>query len=237
MENRVAGLRRSTGTVVGGLTLLLISGCGQATGSNSSPSSSGSSSSSASGSSSVSGELTKLAEQWQSTSAKVSYQYSSGTASNGTFTLFWMPPSSSRFDITNNGQTSTMISVTGASYVCASSACIKEPASTGAAALPFFSFFSSPTALSQSFAALNGVQIQKSSQTIAGENSECFTVSASAQGAGEYCFTSNGVITLLKGSSGTSSYTMQATAISTSVSAADFQPPYPVTSIPGYPTP
>jgi hypothetical protein len=84
-------------------------------------------------------------------------------------------------------------------------------------------------------AQVGGVSITKSNETIAGTNATCYS-GLSSGSTDKFCFSDSGVllVTQTTDSSGTSG--LVATAYSTDVSDSDFQPPYPVTTIPGIPT-
>jgi hypothetical protein len=65
--------------------------------------------------------LSDLAGEWATKEAKLVYEFSStggGTDSSGTFTLYWKPPDSWRLDMMIDGETSTLISSAGTSYLC-----------------------------------------------------------------------------------------------------------------------
>ena len=195
------------------------------------------------GSASALDQLTALSEKWKTTSAKVTYQLTgSDASSNGTLTVYWMPPSSSRFDFSGFGGDSssngTLITSPAGNYYCGQGTCISSGASAGSSgAADFFGAFS-PSQLSTTLASLHGATLTTSHQTIAGQDSTCYATTSPNADFGKVCFTSDGLLTYAAGSSSSSStgsaVVMQATSVSTSVSASDVQPPYPVTT---YPTP
>lgn len=76
------------------------------------------------------------------------------------------------------------------------------------------------------------------SRTIAGQQAQCFTVKAKQPGSVQEstsCVTSSGVQVYMQTKTGAGEFTMEATSVTTSVSDADFQLPYPVGELPGIP--
>jgi hypothetical protein len=167
---------------------------------------------------------------------------SSGTAS--TITFYSKPPNS-RFDSTSaDGSTSAYIETPQTTYICSSDAaqqnqtCLAQPGTgSGSAGLGSLGSFFSPTLVDALTAAAQaqGVPIKKTSETIAGTDASCFegTYNGSTE---KFCFSSDGVMLAeqITDASGTTGLT--ATAYSTNVSDSDFQPLYPVTTIPAIPT-
>jgi hypothetical protein len=198
-------------------------------------------------------DLGALSARWKTTSAKITYEYSGGqgTAGAGTMTIYWMPPGSTRFDFGGAGATSIIIETAAGNYVCSAGFCVATPARAQGASNPLASLFTSPDELKAKIDEAHGTNVQTSDETIAGAKSHCFAFSgvvSGSAGQGRYCFTDDGVLTLIDGTStetagtdttpGTSHFTMRATAVSTSVSADDFKPPFPVQGMPGaVPTP
>ena len=136
-----------------------------------------------------------------------------------TFTIYNKPPDW-RFDVTEDGDTTTYISAGGKDYICSQpdQTCTASPVALSSA-LPFVGFFTNPQTLS-GFA---GTGANHSTKTVAGEDADCY--SASAQGeTGEVCFNHDGILVSLSGGG----LTMEATEVSGTVADSDLTPPYPV---------
>jgi hypothetical protein len=88
---------------------------------------------------------------------------------------------------------------------------------------------------------LTGVSVDKSSGTIAGIAVTCYSwqnAQTSVATSGKFCFNGAGLMLSLDSTDTTGSKTsLKATAVSTAISAADFQPDYPVRTTTPPPTP
>jgi hypothetical protein len=189
----------------------------------------------------ASGELSDLAGQWATKEAKISYDFTSssgGTESGGTFTLYWKPPDSWRLDITVDGEATAIISTAGASYICTDAGgqgqCLETPATQ--IPVPFLGSFLDADAYESLVAGtFAGVEVDRSEETIAGQDAQCYTASGAVEGEereGQFCFSSDGVpVRMSVGATG-SEFTMEATSVETSVADADFEPPYDILQIP-----
>lgn len=185
-------------------------------------------------------DLDTLAGEFANREAKVAYTYTAefnGEAMEGSFTLFSKPPALRRFDIISpdSGSTSFITNNDG-SYLCsgdgAEGQCLVSPIG-GIMPVPFLSYFSDPTGLSNlvdtTFA---NVDVDRSSETIAGQDASCFTTSAGA--TGEYCFTDDGLLLRVSATvAGAGVFTLEATSVEGAVADADFALPYDVMEIPG----
>ena len=185
-------------------------------------------------------QLENLAGRFATNDVKIAYDFSSsaaGTTTGGSMTLYWKPPDASRVDFSSGDSGDvTFISQGDTSYICSAEegggTCIESPGGAGLP-LPFLSFLTDPEGLSGLVGQnILGVDLDESSETIAGQDGTCF--SGDAAGASfEYCFSEDGV--LLRLSSGVSGedFTLEATSVEGSVSDSDVEPPYPVTDIGG----
>lgn len=190
-------------------------------------------------------DLEALAGRFATQDVKVSYDYSSGsgdTASTGSMTIYWKPPDHSRVDFSSGDSGDvTFISQGDKSYICSadgagSGTCIESPGGSSLP-LPFLSFLTDPQGLSGLIDAnVLGVNIDTSSETIAGQDGECFSGSSDAAGGAsfEYCFNSDGILLRLSTGSGTGAdFTLEATTVEGTVADADLALPYPITDIGG----
>jgi hypothetical protein len=188
----------------------------------------------------VSGELRDLAARWGVTEVKVVYNMSTtlaGESQDSTMTLYWKPPDSWRMDMAVAGLDSTLISAEGKAYVCTTGQCIETPIED-AIPVPFLGDLTDP----DEFAGLiddsiTGVDIDRSSETIAGVDATCFSFEGTFEGeagAGSYCFSDDGLLLRLEaGGTDTGVFSLEATSVEDEVSDEDLEPPFPVLEIPG----
>lgn len=193
-------------------------------------------------------ELESLAKEWANKPAKVSYEFTStsdGEEESGTMTVYWRPPDAWRFDYSDEAGGGSVIVSGGTTYFCdqQEEQCLSmnTPISQ-VVPLPFVGFFADPTALSDYILeVVTGLEINRSSRTIAGEDARCYSTAGTIEGQtgqAEWCFTSDGILLLLSGSSsgptGEGSFHLEATSVSRQVSDADLEPPYPVMELPSF---
>jgi hypothetical protein len=195
-----------------------------------------------SGNGDTNSELRELAGKMADQEAHVAYTFSStggGTDSTGTFTLFWRPPDQWRLDIDMDGTTVTSISKEGTTYFCSDDgsgggSCFASP--TGLP-LPFLSYFTDPDALTDLVdTEISGVDFDKSSDSIAGQDVTCYSAEGTVEGqsgSGEYCFNDDGLLMRVSGESAGSTFELEASTVEGAVSDADFELPYDVIDIPG----
>jgi len=190
----------------------------------------------------VNDELKDLAGKFAGKEMKVGYDFTSsagGTSSTGAFTLFWKSKDAYRVDITDSGSTTSLITKDGKQYICTadgdSGTCIASPVSS--LPLPFLTFFTDPSSLTNLIdTEVSGVNFDKSSEQIAGQDATCYKTSGNVQGqeaSAEYCFNGDGLLLRLAGGSTGATFTLEATSVGGSVSDADVELPYDVVTIPG----
>jgi hypothetical protein len=199
---------------------------------------------------SISEKLRILSERWATKSAKVNYDVSfiqDGSANEFGLVLYWRPPDS-RVDIVGQGEgLDTIFIVAGDNrYLCAAGdnegQCLSlgDTPLEGLVSSSIFPPFSEPDALTKSIAErVPGLDIDTSERTIAGQSASCFSLVSpvvGGEGEAEWCFTDDGIVLLLASSlsdaeaSGT--FRLEATDISSDLSDADFEPPYPLADLP-----
>ena len=193
----------------------------------------------------IASQLAALGGDIKQTTGKVTYVSTSTGGTTSTVTFYSKPPNS-RFDSADaDGSTTAYITTPSVTYICTSDAthtqqsCISQPGTgTGSAGLGLLGGFFSSTYIDALIAAAQaqGVSINKSNESIAGTNASCYegTYSGSTE---KFCFSDSGVLleTQTTKADGTTSG-LRATAFSSDVSDSDFQPLYPVTTIPAIPT-
>jgi hypothetical protein len=169
----------------------------------------------------------------------VTYEFTSSVdGSAGSFTIFWKPPDRWRFDVTSDEGTATFLQTPDGVYICSDDGsgggCFLSPGGASAVPFPFLSYFTDPTSLEGLLASAEGVDLDSSSDNIAGVDATCYSGSTE-EGSGQVCFGSdNGILLRIRGSDTTTGdFTMEATSVETSVDDADLEPPYPVQEIPG----
>jgi hypothetical protein len=187
-------------------------------------------------------ELRNLAAGVADQEAKVAYNFTAtggGEDTSGTFTLYWKPPSSWRFDMDMDGQATSIISKDGTSYICSGDGagggtCFASPATFP---FPFFTYFTDPNALTGLVdSEVSGVDFDRSSDSIAGQDVTCYTAEGTVEGetgSGEYCFNGDGLLMRLRGESADGSITLEAESAEGTVPDADLELPYDIMEIPG----
>ncbi len=189
------------------------------------------------------GDLSSFADRFGVSEVKVVYNFTSSDAVEGfegTMTLYTKPPDKWRMDIGTPDGDIAMINNGDATYMCASEdgegACFESP-TDDAIGLPFLNIFTDPDGFDDFIDISPGVDVDRSSREIAGQDATCFNVSgeiAGESGAGEFCFRDDGVLLLASTSDdATGEFTMEATSVSDSVSDEDFEPIYDVLDIGG----
>lgn len=190
------------------------------------------------------GDLEDLAGDYESATGKVTYESTDEDGVTSTMTIYTDAEGNrSRFDSFSEDGGFISITTPDVSYTCSESAgegfCIEgEGSELGGIGL--FGIFSSPETLAAYVNALDisGVDVETSSEEIAGTDANCFEWSGEVEGdegSGKVCFSDSGLMLLGEFNSSTegSSTTMRATDFSNEVSDSDFEPPYEVTEIPG----
>lgn len=185
-------------------------------------------------------ELKNLAGDWSKVNAKITYTFSSTIAdqpTNFTMTMYSRPPDS-RIDFDYGDQRKSItIDAGGKTYTCVPDAdtCFGG-ASQGSAtsSLPIFGAVADPDSIDSTVGGVAG--LEKYSDNIAGEDVDCFKASGSAvaeQGELVWCFSNDGLLLLSSFKAAGSEFSTKATEVSRDVSDSDFEPPYPVTELPG----
>ena len=187
-------------------------------------------------------ELSRLARSTEGITASVTYRFSStgpgGTVSEGEWTLTQRPPDT-RTDYTVDGDQVTVINAGGKSYVCTGSGgegqCLTVPqAQAGQQTALFAPVFSTTESLAGDAEGFG--LVDTSERTIAGVDAKCFEVEATALTAfqsAEVCISEDGILLLSRTTTSAGEFLVEATDVSTDVGDAEFEPPFPVTELPG----
>ena len=192
-------------------------------------------------SSSEADELRELAGGFGREEVKVTYRITSSggpESLDGEMTLYWKPDVGWRVDFSIAGGESIFITTEGATYSCTSIAgqgqCFESDADLDAP-VPFIDLFTNPDELA-SFVdeSISGVDVNRSSRTIAGRDADCFSIEAEIEGqtgSAEYCF-ADGLILLLSvgagGDGGAGLFSFEATEVADAVADSDFEPPFDI---------
>jgi len=193
-------------------------------------------------------ELEDLAQLWQQREAKVVYQFrseSAGEIDEGSLILYWKAPDW-RADFQSGTELASIVQRDQNLYVCqeADRVCFRLPVQ-GPMPIPMPFFFLQPSDIPELvrervIEGAAGVQIERSTRTIAGQEARCYSVTGGggAQGTFELCWTEDGILLRASGSftdaQGNNFTTnMEATSVERTVSDQDLAPPYSVQELPG----
>jgi hypothetical protein len=192
-----------------------------------------------SGTDDVLGQLEALGQNFEKRTGKVTYQSTETDGSTSTIT-FYSKDDKSRFDSTDSsGSTGIFIETATASYSCDPSeqVCIQYGQGGGSGIGAGFAAIFSPQYIDALVAAAQseGIDVTKSSDNIAGQDVDCYS-GTGPDGSGKFCFNGDGLMVYTEFQDSTGTTKMQATEVTSDVSDSDFDPPYPVTTIPAIPT-
>ncbi len=135
-----------------------------------------------------------------------------------------------RFDMSQDGETLTMIITAAATYMCSDGSCLSMTAEMGGGLDELPDLGSQLDDLQDELG--SGTVRSTGSREIAGTRTECYEFEDADEGiTGTVCHTEEGVPLFLSSVTPEGEFTLEATAYSTSVSDADFEPPFPVVSL------
>lgn len=187
------------------------------------------------------GSLADFAEEYQAFEGKVTYTLTGfgGDTDSPTSMSIYQLGSSSRVDYeTSDGLTSFIDNPDG-SFICSEGECLKYPAGSDSInpAAAFTSFLSADY-IEESYGDLLGdIDLDESSETIAGIDATCFSYSGdiddttAGDESGQVCFSDDGLLLRLQFEGAEDSGGYEATEASGDVSDSDFEPPFPVTDL------
>jgi len=189
----------------------------------------------------ASGDLTELAGAWATKQAKITYNItSSADTAGGTYTVYWNPPDEWRLDASSGGtEAGIFIKNADGEYICSpdgsgGGACISSPGLT--IPVPFLgTFFDVDDYENFVEGSFGGVGADKSEETIAGIDAQCYTITSNITGAEsetQWCVSDDGLPLRVRVSAGGVDYAFEATSAEGSVADADFELPYEVLEIP-----
>ena len=177
--------------------------------------------------------------------AKVTYRFTTvmdGETFEGEWVIVQRPPDTRfEFSSTEEGEEirTIIINAGGNSYLCISAGgeetCLETAAAaTEAQTAALDALLDVPREIAEDVADVG--LINTSQRSIAGVNATCFTVSGALAGLGEgeVCFSDEGLLLFLQSEVDGSSFTFEATSVSTEVTDADFDPPYDILELPDF---
>ncbi len=189
-------------------------------------------------------ELAAFGGDYDSFTGKVTYDITDFSTGDGagltgiTSMTIYQKNGSSRFDISNPDDDIIFISTPDASYLCSGgSDCLKYPADdeNAGAAVSIFAGVFSAAAISQGINDIpDGVDVDVTSETIAGLDATCFKATGdldpgqAGDESSEFCFSDGGLLLRLAFESDGQSSNFEATSASDDVPDSAFDPPYPV---------
>ena len=144
-----------------------------------------------------------------------------------------------RVDFEDDTGTTTFITTAETIYLCAEGQCIAYPADdpTSDLGLGLFTSLLSAEAVADQFDLPEGVALERSSQSIAGFDADCYDASGDLEPeepgdeTGKVCFSEEGLLLSVDFEGASDSYSLVATEATTDVSDSDFEPPFDVVDL------
>jgi hypothetical protein len=183
-------------------------------------------------------DLEELASEYQGADGVVTYTFvSSDDSTTGTWTIY-SEGDNSRIDFVDEGGTFISITTPEASYSCTESDgdgfCFEGEGGVGSN--PFaglFTSFASYEAIESYIDVFGGdIDVEDSSEEIAGVDAACFTASGDFDGDSgtvKWCFSDDGLLLLSSYQLDSGDFEMRATSFDSDVPDDAFEPPYEVT--------
>lgn len=144
----------------------------------------------------------------------------------------------SRVDYEGTDGSGSFLTNADGSFVCAENQCIKYPAGQGVDPTAAFTAFISAQSIQEAYGDIpKGIDVEKSSEGIAGTDATCYTYSGdldeteAGDESGEICFAESGLLLRLEFDSASGSGALEAIEASEDVSDADFEPPFDVVDL------
>jgi hypothetical protein len=183
-------------------------------------------------------DLAALAGEYSDFSGVVKYETSGfGDESFSTMTIY-RDGSNSRVDYEGTDGSGSFITNADGSFACAENQCLKYPAGQGIDPTAAFTAFINPETVRESFGEVpDGVDVDRSSEEIAGLDATCYTYSGdldeeeSGDESGKICFSDSGILLRLEFESASGSGKFEAVEASEGADDADFEPPFDVVDL------
>jgi hypothetical protein len=182
-------------------------------------------------------ELEEITDEYEQVDGSVTYTVTTDGEEN-TWTIY-SEGDNSRIDFGDDEGEFISITTPEASYTCSESAgegtCFEGEGGTGGN--PFaglFTSFASVEAIEAYAALFAEIDIERSSEELAGDDAECYAASGDFEGDGgtvKWCFADNGLLLLAQYDLESGSTELRATEFSETVPDGIFEPPYEVTDL------
>ena len=186
-------------------------------------------------------DLAAFGGDYDSFTGKVTYDTSNFGDDSGVSSMsIYQKNGSSRYDISSEDGDIIFISTPEATYLCTEGQCLKYAADddTAGASVDAFAGIFSADAITEGIGDIpDGVDVNVTSETIAGVDATCFKYSGdldpdqAGDESGEFCFSDGGLLLRLAFQGADESISFEATSASEDVSDSDFDPPYDVTDL------
>lgn len=195
-------------------------------------------------------KLKDFTSEWGKATARVSYTSSSlspgETPNNTNWTIIQKPPNS-RFEFGTGADASIFIETAAKAYICSAGQCLSSPRTDrSSSGLGFLAALSNPDKIQSDIAdATSNLSIDTFDDTIAGQDAKCFhakgkfetgTATTKENGEATWCFSDRGLLLLASFSSASGQFSLKASEVGSDVPDSAFDPPYPVTELPTYPS-
>lgn len=181
-------------------------------------------------------ELAALAERVDSATFTATYTITAPGEEMMDGTWEWTQDGESdrrRFDIQAEGENLTMLITEEAVVFCAEGGCFSMDGA-GGGMMPDLGELFTGEIESIEDSATSATVTAAPSQDLAGTEAECFDFNDETAGtSGTLCYSPEGIPLLIDAQSPDGDFRMEATAYSTDVDEAVFEPPFPVTAFPG----
>jgi hypothetical protein len=193
-------------------------------------------------------QLLDFSDGWAEANAKITYDFhsASGSTARDAQVVIYQSLPQSRVDIIQPDAMSAIISNEDIGYSCLSQgeaeSCALLSASEAEIAADVISFLGDFGNAERTQALLNGLTelATAPSQAVAGHETTCLKATGTLVGipsaSATWCFTEDGLLLHQEFTGGSLSFNMTATAVE-EAQDSDFDPPYPVVTVPPTPTP
>jgi len=185
-------------------------------------------------------DLSALAGEYGDFTGVVKYETSGFDGDAFTSMTIYRDAGRSRVDYEGADGSGSFITTEEGSFACAENQCIKFAAGQGVDPTAAFAAFLSAESIEASYGDIpEGVDVEESSEEIAGVDATCYSYAGdldeteAGDESGEICFAESGLLLRLKFTGASGGGMFEAVEASEDVSEADFEPPFPVTELPG----
>jgi hypothetical protein len=185
-------------------------------------------------------DLGALAGEYSDFTGVVKYETTGFGGDSFTSMTIYKGSGGSRVDYESADGSGTFLTNADGSFVCAEDQCIKYPAGQGVDPTAALTAFISPDAIQEAYGDVpEGVDLDQSSETIAGIDATCYRYSGdldeedAGDESGTVCFSEAGILLRLEFSGASGAGKFEAVEAEEGVSESDFDPPYTVIELPG----